>query len=81
MMPATLIDERRRPANVSLPAGLVEEARRLDINLSRACEDGLQRAVAAARRASWLAENQAALEESNAWAEANGLPLAALRLF
>jgi antitoxin CcdA len=72
---------QRQATNVSLPAALVREARGLEINVSRACEEGLSARVAEARRARWLAENQAALESSNAWVEAQGLPLAAKRRF
>ncbi len=72
---------QRQATNVSLPEGLIREARRLEINVSRACEEGLQARVAEARRARWLAENQAALESSNAWVEAQGLPLASKRRF
>lgn len=71
----------RKPTNLSLPADLVEEARALDVNISRACEEGLAKQVVAARRARWLEENRAALESSNALADSNDLPLAAQRLF
>ena len=37
----------RRSTNVSLLADLVANARELGINLSRACEDGLQAAIRA----------------------------------
>jgi antitoxin CcdA len=72
---------RRLATNVSLSASLVQEARALEINLSRACEEGLIAGVAEARRAKWLAENREALDSSNAWVEANGLPLASKRRF
>ncbi len=72
---------RRLATNVSLPASLAQEARALEINLSRACEDGLKAGEAEARRSRWLAENQQALDSSNAWVEANGLPLASKRRF
>lgn len=35
----------RRPTNVSLDADLVDEARALDLNVSRSCEEGLAAAV------------------------------------
>lgn len=57
------------------------EARELGINLSQACERGLVETIAEARSARWLKENREALESSNAWVEANGLPLAKYRLF
>jgi antitoxin CcdA len=71
----------RRPANLSLDAALVTEAKALGVNLSAACESGLAAAVQQARAAQWQAENREPLESSNAWVEANGLPLAHLRLF
>lgn len=74
----------RRPAkrtNLSLDAGLVEEARELGVNISQASNRGLEQAVKQARSGRWLEENRAALESSNAWVEANGLPLEKYRLF
>lgn len=71
----------RKPTNLTLDAALLDEARRLRLNLSQAAEAGLRAAVAEARDARWRAENAAALESSNAWVEANGLPLAAYRPF
>lgn len=71
----------RRAANISLNAGILAEAKELGINISRACEGGLAAEIARVRRETWLAQNRPALESSNAFAEANGLPLAALRQF
>lgn len=71
----------RRATNLSLRADLIEDARQLGINLSRACEAGLAQHIREAKAAQWLADNLAALESSNAWVEANGLPLAAHRMF
>jgi len=71
----------RRGTNVSLSPEVLAEARELGINLSQASERGLRQAIAEARTALWLEENRAALESSNAWIEANGLPLAGKRLF
>ncbi len=70
-----------RPTNVSLDAALVAEAKELGVNISLASAEGLQRAVKQARAERWLEENMEALESSNAWVEANGLPLARYRLF
>lgn len=71
----------RRPLNVSLDPALVKEARDLHLNVSRACEAGLDSAVRQARRAAWLQENAAAIAEMNAWVAENDLPLAKHRLF
>lgn len=71
----------RKPTNVSLDAALVEEARQLGVNISLASTRGLEQAVKQARAERWLEENRQALDSYNAYVEANGLPLADLRLF
>ncbi len=71
----------KRPTNVSLDAGLVAEARSLGLNVSLACEQGLRRNVAEARDRQWQEENRAAIDSSNAYVEAKGLPLARYRQF
>lgn len=71
----------RRPTNVSIDQCLLTEARALDVNISRAAESGLARAIAERRADLWLSENRAALESSNAYVEQNGLPLAKYRSF
>jgi antitoxin CcdA len=71
----------RRATNLHLEAALVDEARRLGVNLSRAAEAGLRGAVAeeAARR--WQQENAEGIRQMNAWVEKHGLPLAKYRMF
>ena len=75
------LNRTRRATNVSLSREHLAEARELGINVSQACERGLRETIAEARAARWLEENREAIESSNAWVEANGLPLAHLRLF
>lgn len=72
---------RTKPTNVSLDAALVQEAKVLGINISQASNWGLEEAVKKARAEKWLKENREALESSNSWMEANGLPFAKYRLF
>lgn len=71
----------RKATNISLDAGLLAEARALDINLSRACERGLAEQIAETRAERWRGENAAALASSNAHVEREGLPLARFRRF
>ena len=71
----------RRATNVSLDGGLIDEARRLGVNVSRACQNGLVDAVAEARAQRWLAENAEAIQASNDYVEKHGLPLAPYRPF
>ena len=70
-----------RPTNLSLNAALVDEAKELGVNISLAAARGLEEAVKQARGERWLEENRSALDSSNEWMDANGLPLADLRLF
>jgi antitoxin CcdA len=71
----------KRAANLSIDASLLREARTLDINISRAAEEGIAKAVADAKSERWRAENRQALQSSNAFVEANGLPLERYRQF
>jgi len=50
-------------------------------NVSQAAEAGLSHAVAEKRAELWLTANREALESSNAYVEAHGLPLARHRQF
>lgn len=70
-----------RPTNLSLNASLVDEAKELGVNISLAAARGLEEAVKQARAERWLEDNRCALDSSNEWMEANGLPLVDLRLF
>lgn len=71
----------RKSTNLSLAADLVEEAKALDINLSRACEAGLEAALKEERKRRWQEENRPAMEAWNAWIAEHGLPLARYRQF
>ena len=71
----------RKATNVTMDAGLLEHAKKLGINISKASEEGLSRAVADKQEAIWLQLNQAALESSNVYVDRNGIPLAKHRNF
>ncbi len=71
----------RRPVNLSLDESLVVSARSLDINISRACETGLARAVKEERERRWRETHREMIEANNLWIEQNGLPLEDYRLF
>ncbi|MGZ8312753.1 MAG: type II toxin-antitoxin system CcdA family antitoxin [Allosphingosinicella sp.] len=75
------VGARKRPANLSLSAALLAEAKALGVNISQACEAGLEEKVREARAAAWLAQNMPALDSSNAFVERSGLPLARHRRF
>ena len=71
----------KRPTNVSLSVPLVDEAKRLGLNVSEACQAALAAEVKKAREKAWLEENRAAIESSNEYVRKHGLPLAKYRLF
>ncbi|CAO3419711.1 type II toxin-antitoxin system CcdA family antitoxin [Azospirillum doebereinerae] len=66
----------KRATNVSLDSDLLEQAKALGINVSRACERGLAEQIAELRDKQWLEANREAIASSNACVEAQGLPLA-----
>ncbi|MBV9930255.1 MAG: type II toxin-antitoxin system CcdA family antitoxin [Alphaproteobacteria bacterium] len=72
---------RKRATNVSLSPLLVAEAKALGVNVSQACERGLEEDVRKARAAAWLEANAPALEAWNRYVEEHGLPLARYRQF
>ena len=72
---------KRKATNLTLTVSLVAEARELGVNVSQAAEQGIAAAVKLRRQEQWLAENQAALESSNAFVEKHGVPLSQYRNF
>lgn len=81
MRDASRTAEARRPANLSLPESLLDEAKALSINLSRAAERGIALEIKELRERQWMEENKAAIESSNTYVEKHGLPLARYRQF
>lgn len=71
----------RKPTNLSLDADLLQQARALELNISRAAEAGIAEAIRKEKARLWQAENAGAIHEANDWIERNGLPLKARRLF
>ncbi|MBX3562239.1 MAG: type II toxin-antitoxin system CcdA family antitoxin [Sphingomonas sp.] len=68
---------RTRTIKIPPRAELVDEAKRLNVDISEACERGLVEHVSNA----WRKENRGAIEDCNRYVEENGLPLARYRLF
>lgn len=71
----------RKPTNVSLPSDLLERAKELDVNVSRASERGLRAEVHEAEARLWAAEHAGFIAEMNARIEHDGLPLDEHRMF
>ena len=73
-----ILDTRRRPVNLTIRADLLEEARLLKLNTSRAAETGISAAVKDAREKAWREENTAAIKEYNEFVACEGLPFPVL---
>jgi len=71
----------RKPTNLSIDSALLEEAKAMQVNLSRAAETGLRAAVAEAKSVAWAKNNASSLKSSNEYVEKNGLPLDNYRQF
>lgn len=71
----------RKPTNLSIDNDLLNEAKALSINLSRAAEDGVKAAVREAKESRWKSANADAIESSNSYVDKLGLPLEKLRPF
>ncbi|WP_434621273.1 type II toxin-antitoxin system CcdA family antitoxin [Tabrizicola sp. M-4] len=70
----------RRATSMTLDAALLDEARALGINLSRAAEEGILAQVRAERARRWKEENAADIAAYNRWIEENGIPNASVRI-
>ena len=71
----------KRAVNLTLSRALVEEAKALEINLSREFERHLAELVKQRHQDQWLAQNRPALEAYNAHIEKDGVFSAGLRGF
>jgi antitoxin CcdA len=76
-----MLSGTRKAVNLSLDAELLKLARKLDINLSRAAESGIAKAVKAERERRWLEDNTEAIKGYNDYIAKNGLPLEKYRTF
>jgi len=74
-------DGPKKGTNVSLSEALVSDARALGIDVSRACEEGLESEIRRERIRRWQQENEAAFDAWNKFVDRNGVPLAEYRKF
>jgi antitoxin CcdA len=71
----------RRATSMTMDSQLLDDARALGVNVSRAAEAGLTMALKEAREAAWKRDNADAIAYWNTYVEENGLPLADMRQF
>ncbi|TCP61431.1 antitoxin CcdA [Rhodovulum bhavnagarense] len=77
-MPQATSEKQR--TNVTLTAANLVAARELGLNVSAISDAALAAAVRKAKADAWAEENAGAIAERRAWIEANGTPLADLRV-
>jgi antitoxin CcdA len=71
---------KKRAVNLFVDADLLDEAKRMRINLSEILERQLSGIVRTEQQKRWLAENQEAIESINRFVERRGLLASRLRL-
>ncbi|MGB7404644.1 MAG: type II toxin-antitoxin system CcdA family antitoxin [Pacificimonas sp.] len=74
-------DGERQRTSLSLDKKTVQEAKSFGINISRACDVALEKAVKAERQQRWREENRDAFAAWNEYIAENGIPLAKYRMF
>ncbi|MCF6125582.1 post-segregation antitoxin CcdA [Mesorhizobium sp. M7A.T.Ca.TU.009.01.3.2] len=72
---------QRQSVNTSIDSRLISDAKALGINISRAAEEGIAKAISAEKTRRWQEENKEAIDSSNEYVRRNGLPLAKHRPF
>ncbi|MDZ7710735.1 MAG: type II toxin-antitoxin system CcdA family antitoxin [Roseovarius sp.] len=71
-----MVSATKRKTSLTLDIEALEGAKELGINVSAVAETALIKAVADARRKTWLAENAGAFTAQSEWHERHGHPLA-----
>jgi antitoxin CcdA len=71
---------RKRAVNLFVDADLLDEAKRMRINLSEILEQRLRTIVKAQQEKRWLEENRAAIESINDFIDRRGLLASRLRI-
>jgi antitoxin CcdA len=71
----------RKSTNVTLPPEVLERAKQLGINLSRASERGVREEIQEAEARRWAEENAELVAAYTAMVDRDGLPLAKYRMF
>lgn len=72
---------QRKSVKISISLQLLEDAKGLGIDISRAAETGIAKVIAAEKTRRWQEENKQAIEGWNDYVRRNGLPLARYRPF
>jgi antitoxin CcdA len=71
----------RKPTNVTLPPEVLERAKQLGINLSRASERGVREEIQEVEARRWADDNAELVTAYTTMVDRDGLPLAKYRTF
>jgi len=71
----------KKSTSMTLDRSVLDEARQLGVNISRAAEGGVIAAIRAERARIWRQQNAGAIADYNAMIEKSGVPLAEFRKF
>ena len=71
----------KRATNLTLSSDVLDEAKRLEINLSKVCDDYLREFVRREQERKWRLDHAEFIEAYNASISAEGLPLDQWRSF
>lgn len=66
------ISKVKKSVNVSLPPEILEEARKLKLNLSAVLTEALLEKILQNQRETWLRENKKSVDAVNQWVDENG---------
>ena len=66
------ISKVKKSVNVSLPPEILEEARKLKLNLSAVLTEALLEKIRQNQRETWLRENKESVDAVNQWVDENG---------
>lgn len=81
LTPTNAPRRRKKATNLSVDDSLLEQAKRLKLNLSQVFEASLAEAIRQRQREEWLRKNRAALDAYNAHVEEHGVFSEGLRAF
>ncbi|MEM1021621.1 MAG: type II toxin-antitoxin system CcdA family antitoxin [Sphingomonadales bacterium] len=68
-------DKKRRRVNLSISTDVMEQAKALSLNASKAAEAGIESAIRKAKEEAWRDENKDAIAKHNARVERDGMLL------
>lgn len=76
MRQAEIENIKRRPVNLTIREDIINDAKSLNLNASKAAEDGIREAIKKAHEEQWLKENKVGITAHNRRVEKYGTLIA-----